>query len=135
MLSQKIDILDLLILKLMVLYEEDIFVVFSIEDLSYMEKNIKDGFILSKKDLSLLSSRDFMDFIWVDNSLEGFISFLSKEYSSDWSIDAMKHVSFLLASRTINLEKIFQSLENCEIDLSFSLESIILKDFPITVLL
>lgn len=94
MLSRKIDILDLLILKLMVLYEEDIFVVFSMEDLSYMEKNIRDGFILSKKDLSLLSSRDFMDFTWVDNSLEGFLSFLSKEYSSDWSIDAMKHVSF-----------------------------------------
>lgn len=132
--SRKIDVLDLMILKLMVIYEQDIFVIFTMEDLSYMEQNIKDGFTLSKNDYATLTNRNFMDFAWVDNSLEGFLTFLSRKYSNDWSIDAMKHVSLLLATRSINLEKSFHAIENNDSDYSSTLEEILLKDFPSKVL-
>ena len=132
--SHKIDVLDLMILKLMVIYEQDIFVVFTMEDLSYIEQNIIGGFTLSKNDFAALTNRNFMDFAWVDNSLEGFLTFFSRKYSSDWSIDAMKHVSLLLATRSIYLEKSFHAIGNNEVDFSLTLEEILLKDFPSAVL-
>jgi len=128
--NEYFDVLDLLILRLMLIHEEDLYVNFSMQDLLSMEENILAGFGLSKAEANLLANRDFYDFSWVDICLEGFLSFLSKNFSNDWSIDGIKHISILLANRTHKLKDSYLDVTSSNFDSSHSLESLVTSGFP-----
>ena len=125
-----IDILDMLILKLMCIHEMDLFVSLSLVDINIMVENITQGSRLSSQELAMLSARDFYDFSWVDNSLSAFLEIISQAHSLDWSIDALKHVATIIASRCYYLERNYLEInKTLSID-KLNLAEIFLKDFP-----